>query len=72
MELKTGNFEINAEGFFTKSNYRFCPDKWGVKVGSFLNLGNLAIKADYQLNGTNYDREIKNQSSLNVRANLRF
>ena len=71
-KFESKKFEINAGAYATKSNYEFCPDKYGVKVGLNLMLENLTIGANYKLEGTNYDGEIENQSSLEVRTSVRF
>ena len=70
--VESENFGLNVEGFATKSDYEFCPDKWKVKIGSYVILKNFTIKADYKREGTNYDGEIENQSSFHAQAGFKF
>ncbi len=65
-------FGITSEGSILKSDYEFCPDKYNISVGSDLTLKNFTIKADYQIEGTNYDGEKEHQGSLNIGGSIKF
>ena len=65
-------FGITSEGSILKSDYGFCPDKYKISVGSDLTLKNFTIRADYQIEGTNYDGEKEHQNSININGSIKF
>ena len=72
IELENKHIGINAEGYITKSNYEFCPDKYGFDIGSYLNLKNLTFKVKYKIDNVNYDGEIENQQALDIGTSIKF
>ena len=66
------NLGIKAEGDATWSNYEFNPDKINLKIGPYLNLGKLHIGMDYELERTNYDKEIDNQHLFGLEGTVKF
>ncbi len=70
--LEGKNFGINAEGFTTKSNDEFCPDKYGSSISSYVILKNFILKASGEIEGTNYDGERENQFSFHAQIGFKF
>lgn len=70
--FKTDNFELDIGGYATKSNYDFCPDKWGFDIGVNSTFEHVSVGVGYKGDWTNYDGEIDNKSSLEVKANIKF
>ncbi len=71
-KFEIDNFGINAEGYATKSDYEFCPNKYGFNIGPELNSKNLRLGVNYGIEGTNYDGEVENQSSFKIQADVKF
>lgn len=71
-EIKTKNIGLNFGGYLTKSDYAFCPDKYGIEAGISANLDNLGIKLSYKNEAQNYDGETTNNPSFSVQGKLRF
>ncbi len=78
-EIKNKNFGLKAEGYITKSNYDFCPDKFGLNIETEFSLKNsqvkrndLTLKLLYGLEGTNYDGEIDKENKLGVSCNIKY
>ncbi len=72
VKIETKNLELDIGGSVGFSNYEFCPDKYNMNIGAKAIFGDFTIGAKYNLNGTNYDGEIENQSSFSVNGSLKF
>jgi len=70
--LEINDFGINVEGYKTKSNDEFCPDKYGFNIGPELNSKNLRVGINSGLEGTNYDGEVENKLLFNIYGDVKF
>jgi hypothetical protein len=73
-EIKLGNknFGLNFEGSLTRSSYDFCPNKYNIDAGLYLNLENLLFNVKYSDNITDYDGEIENNHSFSAQAEFKY
>ena len=72
INLGTEGVGVNAGGQITFSTYDFCPDKYNLRVGAHLNLGNLEVRANLQTEATNYDGEKETQESFNIQGSIKY
>lgn len=65
-KVQTRNFGLNIGSYLTKSDYAFCPDKYGATIGISALIGKLDLKLEGKLDQTDYDgeEEINNSVSL--------
>ncbi|MEK6827072.1 MAG: hypothetical protein AABX99_01145 [Nanoarchaeota archaeon] len=72
-KVQTRNFGLNIGSYLTKSNYAFCPDKFGfdaelsASINKYFNL-----KAKYKTEQTNYEGEKENKDSFSLTAGINF
>jgi len=71
-EIKNKNLGLKAEGYITKSNYDFCPDKFGLNIETEFSLKDSTLKLLYGLERTNYDGEIDKENKLGVSWNIKY
>ncbi len=72
MNFKHKNFEINAGGYATKSDYEMCPNKTGFNMGISKNFKNWKIWSKYKTENSDYDGEIEKQRTFNIGASVKF
>jgi len=70
--IGTKNFGLNLAGYLTKSNYAFCPYKFGLEGGLSASVGKLDLKLDGKVNQTDYDGEKENLYSLSLAGKLKL
>jgi len=72
-KLETKHLGLNLEGYMTKSNYKFCPHKYGFSIGLDFNLEDyFKLGFNCESHWTDYDREWYNQSSVGAKAIINF
>jgi len=73
LNIGTKTIGINTSGEIDKSTYEFNPDKGRLKIEFYLNLGkNISVKANYNREDKNYDKEITTQNSFNLSGNIKL
>lgn len=71
VKVGTKYFGLNLEGFISKSDYAFCPDKYNLGIGLYFSpIEDLIMKLNYKKKGTNYEEEIEDQSFFNLYMNI--
>ncbi len=65
------NINFNLGGYWKKSDYEFCPDNsWGLDFNLGVNSEHASLGINYKLDGTNYDSERENTSSIGINLNF--
>ncbi len=73
VKVNIENFELNARGYLTSSNYAFCPDRSSFDFGVDTSINKyFNLNAKYKIEQTNYDGERENISSLSLTGKINF
>ena len=71
--LKSGKLGLTISGETTKSDYDFCPDKYGGNIGlNFSPKKNINFDFTAGDDITNYDGEIGHNYSFSIGGKIRF
>ena len=70
-QLGSKNIKLEVNGYLTKSDYMFCPDKFGFDFGVDTSINKyFNLNAKYKTEQTNYGGEIENNSSFSLTGKI--
>jgi hypothetical protein len=71
-KFETKKFGASINGYTTKSNYEFCPDKEGFNVEIYKNFGNWKVWSEYEIKNSDYDSEREKEREFNLGVSFKF